>query len=166
MELVGCSNPGFSYTENTINNLNELIRWLDENVNSQPMTYKQMQESVEAKGGNLDGSAVRMIIPFFRKAGLVKDELFEHVGRDIDFSNIFTDSGKCFIQFLRVYISLRENDDEVIKKQLSQIFEKFVLIQYSFLIKKSQKVYGGIIEFLKKFCMMLAQVMFLWLIQH
>lgn len=151
MELVGCSNPGLSYTENTMKNLDELNDWLELHKDSEPMTYREMQESVEKSGGNLDGSAIRMIIPFFRKAGIIKDEEFKEAGKKIDFSRIWTDSGECFMRYVRIYNQLKELEDPKIQRVLDKIFEKFVVIQYSSLIKKSQKVYGEIIEFFHKY---------------
>lgn len=151
MELIGCSNPGFSYTKNTINNIVELNKWIKSSAGLSPMTYKEMQGSIEQQKGNLDGSAIRMIIPFLRKAGVVKDELFEHAGNKIDFKDIFTEYGKCFMKYVDIYSQLRNEEDQEIESKLAGIFEKYVLIQYSYLIQKSQKVYGGIIQFLHKY---------------
>lgn len=154
LELVGCSNPGFSYTLNTLYNIIELIDWINDNRNIEPISYQAMQESISKRQGNLDGSAIRMIVPFFRKAGLVNNSNFQTKKQLIEIKTFFTYTGECFAEFLKIYVKYKDIEDATINIILNSIYEKFGLIQYSNLIENSEPIYGAIISFLDKFTTM------------
>lgn len=151
LRLEGCSNAGFSLTEVRKEQILELSEWVNNHILDDKKTYKQIQGEIEKECIHLDGSKVRMLVPFLRKMGYVKNDGFEQRNSFIILKNFFTSEGKSFIEYLKLIpkIALLERED--INKKVTEINELFNIMNMINLVSNGEDIYIETIEFLKKY---------------
>ncbi|MBQ7797890.1 MAG: hypothetical protein IJ371_02075, partial [Clostridia bacterium] len=87
MKLYGCGNPGFSYTDNFLNNITSFYEWVQNNK-TKNLTYQELQKAIESSNLSMDESRIRMIVPFMVKTGLVY--ALPKRNLTLDLNNFFT----------------------------------------------------------------------------
>lgn len=154
LRLEGCSNAGFSLTEVRKEQILELSEWVDKHILDDKKTYKQIQDEIEKECMHLDGSKVRMLVPFLRKMGYVKNDGFEQRNSFIVLKNFFTAEGKSFIEYLKLIKKIILLEREDINKKVTEIDELFNIMNMINLVSNGENIYIEIIEFLKKYVTM------------
>lgn len=154
LRLEGCSNAGFSLTEVRKEQILELSEWVDNHILDDKKTYKQIQDEIEKECMHLDGSKVRMLVPFLRKMGYVKNDGFEQRNSFIVLKNFFTAEGKSFIEYLKLIQKIVLLEREDINKKVTEIDELFNIMNMINLVSNGENIYIEIIEFLKKYVTM------------
>ncbi|MCE5220248.1 MAG: hypothetical protein LLF98_02990 [Clostridium sp.] len=151
LRLEGCSNAGFSLTEVRKEQILELSEWVNNNILNNDMTYKQIQNEIEKECIHLDGSKVRMLVPFLRKMGYVKNDGFEQKNSFIILKDFFSEEGKCFIEYLKLEkkIVLMERKD--INKKIEEVNELFNIMNMINLVSNGEEIYIETLQFLKKY---------------
>ncbi|WP_346962239.1 hypothetical protein [Clostridium sp.] len=151
LRLEGCSNAGFSLTEVRKEQILELSEWVDNHILDDKKTYKQIQDEIEKECMHLDGSKVRMLVPFLRKMGYVKNDGFEQRNSFIILKNFFTAEGKSFIEYLKLIQKIVLLEREDINKKVTEINELFNIMNMINLVSNGEDIYIETIEFLKKY---------------
>lgn len=153
MQLHGCSNPGFSYTNTYLENIVDADLWMQQNIDRE-ISYEEMQNEIDKLDLSLKSSALRMLVPFLVKAGVVNPDNFSKKRQFLDLKNFYTGMGRCFIDFLHAYVKVikLENSEELeSRKQLNIMFEKFGFLQYIELLQSEDDIYTQIFKYLQKF---------------
>lgn len=154
MELRGCPGcSGFSYTLKYKQSIIDFASWMEDNSYRGVVRYQDIQRLIEDGGGCKD-SETRMIVPFMVKAGIIGKERCEWHGSRIyalDTSDLFTKSGKCFIQFLKIELKREEIGNEVAKRLVQDIYEKFAKIQFKYLFNSEDAIYRNMVRFLLEY---------------
>ncbi|MDB7985235.1 hypothetical protein [Faecalicoccus pleomorphus] len=151
--LNGCSNPGLSYTEKY---KMDIIRLYDYFLNLCPKEiyeYTKLQDLIEDQI-NIDGSEIRMVIPFLFKIGILSEENAIRGGKKlrkiIINDSLFTKEGLCFAQFLKIDKN-KNSFNDVQKEIVDRIFHKFGLMQFEKLRNGENLIYDDLLVFLKKY---------------
>ena len=154
MELRGCPGcSGFSYTQKYKQSIVDFSKWIYDNAELGMIKYQDMYNLIEVNGG-CKGSETRMIVPFMIKGSIINRASCEWHGSKvhaISTKNLFTKSGECFIQFLRVELERNEIQNEEAKSLVQQIYEKFSKIQFYYLFKSNNLIYREMVKFLLEY---------------
>ena len=148
MKLYGCGNPGFSYTDNFLNNITSFYEWVQNNK-TKNLTYQELQKAIESSNLSMDESRIRMIVPFMVKTGLVY--ALPKRNLPLDLNNFFTKEGACFLSFLMVYMKIKETGNGILITKASSMFKYFGLLQFYNLYLSEERIYKELIHFLLKY---------------
>lgn len=152
LHLKGCSNSGFSLTEPRKKQILELASWIENNKTDNNLTYKSMQDCIEADDTNiLDGSKIRMLVPFMRKMGYIYDDDFNKRNSNINLQNFFTTEGLLFIESIKLEHDINDLKNIEIKNIMDEIKELFEINCIVTLIEKDERIYKDTLKFLKKY---------------
>lgn len=154
LRLEGCSNAGFSLTEVRKEQILELSEWINNNILDDNKTYKQIQNEIEKECMHLDSSKVRMLVPFLRKMGYVKNDGFEQKNSFISLKNFFTEEGKCFIEYLKLVKKILLLGREDINNKVQEVNELFNIMNMINLVSNGEEIYIETLHFLKKYITM------------
>lgn len=149
MQLEGCSNPGLSFTYERKTQILEFYEWVNQNVDYEK-TYKQIQADIEINCNHLDGSKVRMIVPFLRKMGYISKES-EEKNILIKLEEFLTKDGKVFGEYLRLWDKISQIEDEKVLYEMKTINELFSTLSMLNLISNGEYLHLDIIKFLNKY---------------
>ena len=150
LKLEGCSNAGLSLTEFRKGQILKLYGWVENNKGGRK-TYKQIQEEIEATCEGLDGSKIRMIVPFLRKMGYIQSAGFEQKNSLIDINDFFTREGKVYIEYLKLSKKTSVLEREDINNRLSEIDTLFNIMNMINLVLNGEEIYIDCIKFLKEY---------------
>lgn len=151
LKLEGCSNAGFSLTDVRKEQILELAEWVVKHREDSKKTYKQIQSEIEKESEHLDSSKVRMLVPFLRKMGYVKNEGFEQKNSLISLKEFFTDEGICFVEYLKMVSKIILLDKNDIENKIKEVNGLFNMINMINLVNNGEGIYIDTIEFLKKY---------------
>ncbi|MDT9025665.1 hypothetical protein [Rossellomorea yichunensis] len=147
--VSGCS--GFSYTPKYKQSFIDFFKWIEENDELGLIKYQDVQRSIEIAGGCSD-SETRMIVPFMIKAGIINRANCQWRGsrlHKINTRNLFTKSGECFIQFLKIEVKCEEEiENDLAISIIQNIYEKFAKIQFYHLFYSEEQIYKEMVKFL------------------
>lgn len=145
-ELIGTSNPGWTFTEERIIQLNNMYSIM-KNINSQ-LSYKDFRKIINEKDNDLNPSKIRMFFPHLYQLGFIKEY------QSIKFipSKLFTKEGFYFFNYIIPIFLNREELELKAKKIVEEIFSMFLCKGYLNLIESEEKrEYDLIMKFLKKY---------------
>ncbi len=150
MILEGCSNAGFSLTEVRQQQIVELY----DAINMMPdrfKSYKSIQDDIYGLSKTLDDSKVRMLMPFLRKMGYVRNDNFEQRNALLSLDELFTLEGKCFIEYLRLKNKIGALEIDNVEQNIQRVDQWFSVISLINLISNGEEIYADCIRFLKKY---------------
>lgn len=151
LRLEGCSNSGLSFTEVRKEQLLEFADWIEKHNKDGDKTYKQIQKEMENECNGFNASKVRMFFPFLRKLGCIKNDGFEKRNSLINLEDLFTDEGKCFIEYLKLVKKIGFLERKDINEKMNRINELFSTINLINIICNDELIYLDVIKFLKKY---------------
>lgn len=145
-ELMGTSNPGWTFTEARIIQLVKMYNIMI-SINYE-LDYKDFQEVVKNKDDDLNPSKIRMFFPHLYHLGFIK----EYQSIKFNPSEIFTEEGFHFFNYVIPIFSNRKGLETEAKKLIEEIFSMFLCRGYLNLINfKENRAYYLIMKFLKKY---------------
>lgn len=145
-ELMGTSNPGWSFTEARIEQLTKMNNIM-KTINYE-LDYKTFQEVVSNKDNDLNPSKIRMFFPHLYHLGFI----VEYQSVKFNPSKLLTKEGFHFFNYVVPIFSSREELPKDAKIVSELIFSMFLCRGYLNLIKfKENRAYNLIMKFLKKY---------------
>jgi len=145
-ELMGTSNPGWTFTEARIIQLTKMYNIM-KTINYR-LDYRDFQEVVNNKDNDLNPSKIRMFFPHLYHLGFIK----EYQSIKFNPSVLFTEEGFHFFNYVIPIFSNREELEIEAKKTIEEIFSMFLCKGYLNLIKfEENRAYDLIMRFLKKY---------------
>ena len=153
MKVEGCSNPGLSFTQKYKKAIINIYDFLHNDCTSGKYDYSVFQNLISSSISS-DTSAIKMIIPFLIKLGVINHENIIKGGsriREIIVNDsLFTLEGICFISFLKIEL---KSDDLSEEQQLivRRIYAKFGVILFNYLLVSDDEIYRDLYSFLKKY---------------
>lgn len=145
-ELMGTSNPGWTFTEERIVQLNNMYTIM-KTINYQ-LSYKDFREVVNKRDNDLNPSKIRMFFPHLYHLGFIN----EYQSIKFNPSELFTKAGFYFFNYVIPIFLNREVLESKSKKIIEEIFSIFLCKGYLNLIEFEEKrEYDLIMKFLKKY---------------
>lgn len=119
--LDGVSNPGWTFTEDRLRQLENFINWFDKINDNEKLTYRRIQELITMEDCNIDGSKVRMFFPFLKDLGFLNDYSNTFYKKDL-----LTKDGDIFFHFIiPLYLKGKVLDKDIISK-INKLFSYFI----------------------------------------
>lgn len=149
MEVTGINNPGWSFTEQRMRQINILFEFLSEKNESDVYNYKEMQREASKFNDQLNPSKIRMFIPWFERYGIC------NFNKDVKlYGQLLTDLGKSFSLFCPLYVQIIENEDRYSDEQnisAHQMFQSFIFKFFENIVNSDKGyIYKQIILTLEK----------------
>ena len=119
--LDGVSNPGWTFTEDRVNQLYDFTKWFDKFDNNEELTYRRIQDLITLEDCNIDGSKVRMFFPFLKDLGFLNDYSEPFRKKDL-----LTIDGDIFFHFIIPLYLKREGLDEFLVSRINKLFSYFI----------------------------------------
>ena len=145
-ELMGTSNPGWTFTEARIIQLTKMYNIM-KTINYQ-LDYRKFQEVVNNKDNDLNPSKIRMFFPHLYHLGFIKEYQFIKFNPSV----LFTEEGFYFFEYVIPIFSNREELGIEARKAIEDIFSMFLCKGYlNLIIFEENRAYDLIMKFLKKY---------------
>lgn len=116
----GYSNPGWSFTEKRMRQLNSLFSYIESVPSDKKFDYKEIQNIISDFDSDLNGSKIRMFFPWLKNCGVFNDYT-----EQISYGQILTEIGMGFVNFSKIYIDSLNNPDDYSEIQLASISDTF-----------------------------------------
>jgi hypothetical protein len=146
--LAGCSNAGMSLTLERKKQFLELFDFITNYKDSKLLSYQSLQILIENNTNSLDGSKVRMFVPFLKKLGFVYDHTSGD-GKQINLEEFFTKDGVAYATHVKMIFDISKINKPKIENQLQKNDELFCRLGLINLIEYGETVY---LELLKLLC--------------
>ena len=140
-ELLGISNPGFSFTKQYLSDTYSLLAYVSGHQ-SETTTYVDLQNSLDNPG------RVRMIVPFLRNMGIINASCFSRANSSFSLDNFFTNSSRPFIKAVESYSHIASLDDGEIEKRWRSMFNAILMERYLHTLCQNKEEYLAFIKFL------------------
>lgn len=150
-ELDGLGNPGWTFTNERMQQLEAMFNWISEKEENSLFEYKQLQQELTISVNVLNESKVRMFFPWLEYYGVLSDYT-----RIKTFGELYTSLGKGFVTFTPVYnrlIEKQKNGDlsEEENQVLEATFNDFIFEFYKNIVCNERGIlYTTVIEAIKK----------------
>ncbi|HHK5552248.1 hypothetical protein COL11_08195 [Bacillus anthracis] len=152
LKLEGCSNPGFTFTEVRKAQIIEFYEWIKAHSEEEEKTYKQIQDEIASSSQNLDGSKIRMFVPFLRKVGYINNDGFEKKNAAMELKGFFSQEGKAFIEYLKLSKQITVLNMDDVNSKMFEIGNLFDIISIINLASNDESnIYIECIKFLKRY---------------
>lgn len=127
-KLSGVANPGWSFTEDRLIQLEEMYSIIKGLSADEIYTYKKIQNIVKKNSKIVDDSKVRMFFPHLIDLGFLLN--------NYDLKTMFSKRGKEFLEYvIPLYLHKDELAEEP-KKKIEEIFSEYLAWGYQYLISK------------------------------
>lgn len=147
--LNGVSNPGWSFKDHRIKQLNEMLNWMVNYDSNEYISFKELQSRLEVEDNSLGKSIIRMLFPALENYGVLN-------GYKEDFipSAIVTNFGRQFTVFTDIYLEIINNGNEALEEVSRDLLKEFLFQSYLNLLGKwdaEENIYLQVAIFLKEF---------------
>ena len=119
--LDGVSNPGWTFTEDRVIQLDIFTKWFDKFDDDEILTYRRIQEQITLEDCNIDGSKIRMFFPFLKDLGFINDYSESFRKKDL-----LTIDGDLFFHYIVPMYLKREELEQTLISKINKLFSYFL----------------------------------------
>lgn len=149
LKLDGINNAGWSFTKIRMEQLMYLFEYIDSKAPSSDFKYRTLQDEVSRFHENLDASKVRMFFPWLHYYGVLNE--YENI---TEYSELFTNLGKGFKQFVPIFVDVDRNSEQYTEIQIEEVNKTFVAFinnfYFNLLHTEKAPIYGLVVDILEK----------------
>lgn len=151
MKVTGLGNPGWTFTLDRMNQINNLFDFIQSKNSQDKYNYKEMQAEASKFSNDLNPSKVRMFIPWFERFGI-----YNYSKNVKNYGNLLTELGKQFATFCPIYTELKNEQSNHSEDEIKIVCDMYQAFMFKFfeniLLSDRGALYKQIIVSLEKHC--------------